>query len=48
MKRDKLISNFEMMELRDLITRLMKVVPKINKFHVILNGTKQLIDFFID
>ena len=30
MKRDKLISNFEMMDLRDLICRLMKEVPKIN------------------
>jgi hypothetical protein len=48
MKRNSLISNFEMMELRDLISSLMKGLPKINYYHVILNGTKQLIDLFLD
>jgi len=43
-----MISNFELLEIRHVILNLIKRLTKVNYFHVILNDTRQLIDFFVD
>jgi hypothetical protein len=47
-KLERLISTNELIELRDIIQRMLIGVPKINYYFVILQDTKNLIDFFVD
>lgn len=45
---DKLISDFELLEIRNIIQELIQGDSKINYYTVILNDVINLIEFFID
>ena len=48
MQRDKMISNYELLEIRSIIQNLLKGVPKVGYYSVILKDTRLIIEFFID
>jgi hypothetical protein len=45
---DKLISDFELLEIRNIIQELIQGDSKINYYTVILNDVINLVEFFID
>jgi hypothetical protein len=47
-KLERLISMNELIELRYIIQKMLIGVPNINYYFVILQDTKNLIDFFVD